>query len=227
MQLVERYRPTTISAFTGVDRPKRILSAFAAAPYSSAWLLHGPSGLGKTTMALALAETLGGQLHHIASRECNLDTVQRCVDACHYVPWSGRWHCVVVDEADQMSTAAQHAFLSVLDSTNPPPDSVFVFTSNSLAKLEERFISRCRPIEFSGADLDLVALLRSIWKAEAEGREGPDFEAIAMRAKTNVRAAIMDLEVELMIAPPAKKKLSAVELIARWEQRWKVNEVAA
>ena len=51
MQLVDKYRPTTIEAFAGVDRPKKILAAFTAKPYTSAWLLVGPSGTGKTTMA--------------------------------------------------------------------------------------------------------------------------------------------------------------------------------
>jgi predicted ATP-dependent serine protease len=67
MSLSEKYRPRTIAAFVGLDKPKRILSKLAANPYASAWLFAGPPGVGKTTMALALAETL----HHIvATMQC-------------------------------------------------------------------------------------------------------------------------------------------------------------
>lgn len=200
-QLVERHRPRTLDAFHGVARPKAILSAFAANPYSSAWLLAGPSGLGKTTMALALAESLGGQLHHIPSRQCNLETVEETVHHCHYIPWSGRWHVVIVDEADQMSKAAQHAFLSVLDSAAPPPDTIFIFTANSTAALEERFVSRCRLVEYTSDSVDIVALLKRIWESEGKGKQAPDFAALAKRASGNVRRAIMDLELELIAAP--------------------------
>jgi replication-associated recombination protein RarA len=47
--LTERYRPHSISAFVGLDKPKRICAALAAKPFESAWLFVGPSGTGKTT----------------------------------------------------------------------------------------------------------------------------------------------------------------------------------
>lgn len=202
MQLADKYRPPTIDSFKGLDRPKRILSNFAAAPYSSAWLLMGPSGLGKTTIAMALADQVGGQLHHIPSRQCDLATVEKTVDNCHYMPFlGGRFHVVLVDEADQMTRPAQLAFLSVLDSTAPPPDTIFVFTANSTDKLEGRFISRCKKIEFHPEEIDIRSLLVEIWDKESEGREAPDFDEIVGRAEGNVRTAINDLEIELIATP--------------------------
>jgi hypothetical protein len=64
MQLVEKYKPLTLKAFAGVDRPKAMLTAFVAKPYTSAWLLEGPSGLGKTTMAFAAATARGASQFH-------------------------------------------------------------------------------------------------------------------------------------------------------------------
>ena len=56
--LSEKYRPQTIAEFVGLEKPKKILGKFAAKPYASAWLFVGPSGVGKTSMALAwLART--------------------------------------------------------------------------------------------------------------------------------------------------------------------------
>jgi putative ATPase len=207
--LTEKYRPSTIDGFNGLARPKRILSALAAAPYSSAWLLVGPSGLGKTTMAMALAETIGGQMHHVPSRQCDLATVEKTVDDCHYAPFfGGRFHTVIVDEADQMTRPAQHAFLSVLDSTAPPPDTIFVFTANGTATLEERFVSRCRVVEFSDDEIDFEEILKYIWSQEAMDRPEPNYSALIKGSNGNVRRAIMDLELELITAAPPKTPTS-------------------
>jgi hypothetical protein len=87
--LTEKYRPHAISEFAGLEKPKRILSKFAANPYPSAWLFVGPPGLGKTSMALALAETLSAELHHIPSQQCLVANVEDVIRQCWYVPVSG------------------------------------------------------------------------------------------------------------------------------------------
>lgn len=132
---------------------------------------------------------------------------------------------VLVDEADQMSRAAQHAFLSKLDGTAPPPQTIFLFTANATELLEDRFLSRNRVVEFKRDDMrePLVDLLARIWKAEG-GPGEPDRELlnlIAETARDNVRDALMHLELELMApgtykapapAPtlPTSKAVSAV-----------------
>lgn len=212
MQLVDKYRPKTLAGFAGVDRPKAILSKFVAAPYSSAWLFVGPSGCGKTTMAMAMCESIGAQLHHIPSRSCDLATVERTVQSCHYVPMFGSgFHLVLIDEADQMSKPAQHSFLSVLDATNPPPNTIFVFTANETKGLEDRFVSRCRTLEFDADGIDMSKFLQAVFKAEAEEHGidpmkldvamWPKFGEIVKRAKGNVRKAMMDLEMDISLLP--------------------------
>lgn len=199
--LVEKYRPKTLDTFAGLTGPRAILSALAREPYESAWLLLGPSGLGKTCMALALAEQIGGQVHHIPSRKCDLETVDQVIHSCWYVPMNGGWHVLVVDEADQMTRAAQLAFLSKLDTTAAPPKTIFIFTANETSLLEKRFLSRCRIVNFSNdaALLEPVAaLLAKIWAAEAPGRAQPDFRAMIQEADFNVRSAIMTLEMEVL-----------------------------
>ncbi len=227
--LVEKYRPRTLDAFAGLAGPRAILGALAANPYPSAWLFLGPSGLGKTTMALALAEAIGGTVYHIASRQCDLATVDDVCHKCWYVPMTGRWNFVICDESDQMTRAAQLAFLSKLDTTAAPPNTIFMFTANETTLLEKRFLSRCRTVKFSNdaALLDpAIALLARIWAAEAPGRAEPDFQAMMCASEFNIRSAIMTLEMELLAGgsfvpfnPPIAVEKAAKPLAARSERR--------
>src|SRR5476649_570473 len=101
VSLAEKYRPKTIDASIGLDKPKNVMRKLAANPFPSAWLFVGPSGTGKTSMALALAEQIPAELHHIPSQECNLENIDRVRRICQYMPQTGkRVHLVLIDEAD-------------------------------------------------------------------------------------------------------------------------------
>lgn len=199
--LAERYRPRRLSDFVGLDKPKRVLAKFADAPFpNTSFLFVGPSGTGKTSMALALCEALHGELHHIPSQQCNVSNVEDIVRRCHYVPKHATFHVVLVDEADQMSKAAQLAFLSKLDSTAFPPATVFIFTCNATDGLEPRFLSRTMQLGFSSQGLaePTAELLSRIWQSEAGESETPNFLRIVREAKNNVRDAIQSLQIELL-----------------------------
>lgn len=201
--LTEKYRPRTFAEFVGLEKPKAIMGKLAANPFPSAWVFLGPSGTGKTTMALALAAAIPAELHHIPSQECNLENIERVRKTCQYVPMAGcKFHLVLVDEADQMSPAAQISLLSKLDATNFPPNTIFIFTCNATDRLEARFLSRCRVIEFSAYGISAAAanLLQRVWQSETTSEAKPDFGRIVKDSKNNVRESLMRLEIELMSA---------------------------
>ena len=201
--LAEKYRPRKIADFIGLEKQRKVLAAFAARPVSCAWLFLGPSGLGKSTIAMALAEELGAEVHKIPSQKCNVDAINDTVRQCWYAPHkAGGFHLVLADEADQMSNAAQLSLLSKLDSTDPAPQTIWIFTANDTSRLEKRFLSRCRVLEFSsyGMRSELAGLLARVWEAET-GRPGTiDFERIAKESTNNVRDALQTLEIELLAA---------------------------
>lgn len=204
MPLTEKYRPTRIGEFAGLDKVKRILGKFAANPRPMNFRFIGPSGTGKTTMALALASEIAAEVHHIPSQVCNLATLQRVCETCAYVPMAGRkWHVCLVDEADQMSNAAQLYLLSKLDSTGSLPNTIWIFTCNEEDRLEPRFLSRTLKVEFSsyGIASDATELLQRVWASEVGASEHvPNFARLVKEESNNIRGALMRLETEILAA---------------------------
>jgi replication factor C small subunit len=197
--LTEEYRPQTIAEFVGLEKQKRILANLVKQPRPCALLFKGTSGSGKTTMALAFAKALNADVWHIGSQECKVDRLQETVARCHYVPSAGlaAYHCVICDEADCMSDAAQKYLLSKLDSTGQIANTIWIFTCNSTDGLEERFLSRCIQLDFNsyGSGSDIADLLARIWKDKAGNAEAPNFKRMACG---NVRESLQRLETELL-----------------------------
>lgn len=199
LALDQKYKPATIGGFAGLGHAKALLGTLRDNPWPSSWLLTGDSGIGKTSMAFALGREMKAEIHHIESRACNVATVQEVISRCHYMPFGGGWHLIICDEADRMTDAAQVNWLSILDGTQMPPQTVVMFTSNSTARLESRFLSRCRVINFSARKniADSAVFLRTIWELESTAPP-PDFTALLERHGGNVRSSLNDLEMELV-----------------------------
>jgi replication-associated recombination protein RarA len=209
LPLSEKYRPHSMDEFVGLDKAKRVLSKFLASPFPTTFLFSGPSGTGKTSMGIVLGESLNAELHHIASQECNVANIDAVLAQCNRSPYRffgenagpANWHLVLVDEADRMSNAAQLKFLSALDATGFPPQTIFVFTCNATDGLEPRFLSRCMELRFSsqGMAQPTAELLAQVWSKEAgETAETPNFLRLVQDCKNNVRDAVNSLQVELL-----------------------------
>src|SRR5258708_33716370 len=80
--LAEKYRPSTIPEFIGLDKVKKILAAFAARPCVSAWVFVGPAGTGKTSMAQALNTAINGEFHHVPSQKCDTRAIADSTRQC-------------------------------------------------------------------------------------------------------------------------------------------------
>jgi replication-associated recombination protein RarA len=200
--LAEKYRPRKISGFAGLEKQRKILSNFIKNPYDSAWMFVGASGTGKTSLAMAVASELGSgaEVHHVGSQQCKLDTLENVVRMCSYVPLNGGFHVVICDEFDAASDAAQKYLLSKLDSSEPVPNTVWIFSANSIEHIETRFLSRCRVLEFStyGMSDAICEYLEGVWKAECPNETCPNLKRLVTETHSNVRESLMRLELEMM-----------------------------
>lgn len=198
--LTEAYKPQTLTEFCGLEKQRKILTNLAANPRPCALLFEGASGTGKTSMAYAFARAIGAEVKHIGSQEATVENVKEVVRMCHYVPLSGGWHVVIIDEVDRASSATQLYLLSKLDGTEPCPNTVFVFTANETESLQDRFLSRTiRLPKFNayGASESVRQLLSRIWRERAGDAPEPDYSRVPT---SNVREAIQWMELELLAA---------------------------
>src|SRR5262249_47609560 len=106
--LTDRHRPKRLTDIMGQPDVVFHLSRFVETPYAGAMLFEGPTGIGKTTAALALAAELGavefGGLFRICSGDQNGDAVADILHNLRFTPMLGSdWKVVIVDEADYMS----------------------------------------------------------------------------------------------------------------------------
>ena len=167
-------------------------------------------------MALAFAEQLPGTLHHISSAKADVAAMDALWDHVQFRPMRGRFHIIVLDEADEATERAQVQLLSRLDSAatlrpafgggvsqGAPPPIMWVFTSNGTGsehtdptcRFERRFLSRCVVVPFPRpADEELAAYLAAVHHAEGRNSltEG-DFLRMAS-VSDGLRDSLMKLE---------------------------------
>jgi hypothetical protein len=211
--LTEKYRPATFTQVLGQAAAVRAMTAFVAAPSNAVFLFHGKTGVGKSSLALALAAELGaldmGGLTIIKSGMGDGETVQASLDSLRYTPMLGSgWKVIIVDEADAMSPKAKQIWLSALEDL--PNKSVIVFTTNNVSRFDDRFLDRCRQIEFQ-ADAarhkgDAQALVLRVWTGETGSAAGaPRLSRLGLAldgdGNLSYRRVIRSLEPVLLARP--------------------------
>ncbi len=182
--LTEKYRPRTLGDIAGQPAAVSLLRAFAADPYSAAFILAGETGTGKTSAAWALAADLGcnidasppefGGIYSIPSGEHNADRLRELwPQLWTYALGSSRgWKVLIVNEVEQLNGVVEKLWLDKLEDL--PPSTAVIFTTNNLDSLPARFVDRCigGVIKFRSTADDLSEAARtlagSIWRAEKQ-----------------------------------------------------------
>lgn len=177
MSLPIKYRPQSLSQVHGQPLAVALLSSFVANPSSQAFVFSGPTGVGKTCAAHALALDLGccsefpelGGIYEVPSGKQDGAAVEGLLRSLSLRPMMGSgWKVAIVNEADYMTRQAEVIWLDALEAL--PSRTVIILTTNDVCKLTSRLMGRCELIRFSGDPADVEAplhdLLRHVWYAE-------------------------------------------------------------
>lgn len=170
------------------------LNCVQAGTVTRALLITGPTGLGKTTLALALSDSLGVDPQNIRQINCgDLRTLEDARDLINsslmFGPSRGAYRVLVLDECHQMVKNAQKAFLTPLEQLD---NKIIVIGCTSNPELlEAPFRGRFYQIALDDYSEDsLVDILMNL-------PEQPDPEKAVLAARAangNPRAAIAMIE---------------------------------
>jgi hypothetical protein len=182
--LPAKYRPQTLKQVRGQTEAVAALTAFVNATRppriaagSAVFLFYGPSGVGKTSAAWALAFDLGcdpddpymSGVNELPSGSQDGAAVEQLLRQLITRPLFGSgWKVVIVNEADRMTPQAETIWLDGLE--NLPPRTVVVFTTNDVSRLASRFVSRCECLPFHGSPAIVngafARFIRYVWRKE-------------------------------------------------------------
>lgn len=151
----------------------------AAAPGSQAmthaWLIVGPAGSGRSTLARAFAETLvgaGKNTPGVAAQVAAgshpdvtvlttdrvtiaIDEVRQLVSRSYFSPSTSPYRVIIIEDADRMTERTSNVLLKALE--EPPPQTVWVLCAPSANDVLPTIRSRCRVLTLSTPSAQQVA----------------------------------------------------------------------
>lgn len=146
----EKYRPKTVEECILPPRLKDLFQSQVDKGDIQNMILIGGAGTGKTTAARAICNQLGIDVLFInASESGGIDTIRNEIrsfaSTISFV--QGKVKCVILDEADYLSTAAQPALRALIEEF--AANCRFVLTANYANRIIDPLKSRCAVIDFS------------------------------------------------------------------------------
>ena len=165
----EKYRPSTIDECVLPAEQRSIFNEFVKRGEIPNMLLCGSSGVGKTTVAKALATQLGADFMFInASLESGIDVLRTKIQSfASTVSFSGGTKIVLLDEADYTNpTSFQPALRAFIEEFSA--NCRFIFTCNYKNRIISPLHSRCTVIEFKLQKEDKAKIASKFFKRVTE-----------------------------------------------------------
>ena len=203
--LYRKYRSKSLDEVVGQNHITDILlRAIKAGRISHAYLLTGPRGVGKTSVARILAHEINQLPYsddstHLdiieidAASNNGVEDVRDLREKVQIAPVSAAKKVYIIDEVHMLSKAAFNALLKTLE--EPPEHIVFILATTDVDKLPATIISRTQRYGFRAiSDKDAVKHLRHIADEEKIVIDDASLALIAQRGDGSFRDSISLLD---------------------------------
>ena len=191
LALYRKYRPIRFSDISGQDNIVKIIhNSIVNNKISHAYLLCGPRGTGKTTMAKLIARMVNCEnlidgepcgkcnsclninnnsnddiIEMDAASNNGVDEIREIRDKVNLVPSISKYKVYIIDEVHMLSTGAFNALLKTLE--EPPKHVIFILATTEEQKIPLTIASRCQKYNFTKLTVDnIVKRLKEIVMAE-------------------------------------------------------------
>ena len=211
--LYRKYRSTSLDTLVGQTHVTEVLKrAIAQGKVGHAYLLSGPRGVGKTSIARILAheiikaeykgEDLPLDIIEIDAASNNgVDDVRDLRDKVHVAPAKATHKVYIIDEVHMLSKPAFNALLKTLE--EPPEHVVFILATTNPEKLPDTIVSRTQQFRFRPISAtDIAAHLRTIATNESIAIDDDALLLVAERGRGSFRDSISLLEQLSTITEP-------------------------
>jgi DNA polymerase III subunit gamma/tau len=213
MSLYIKYRPSELAQVKGnldiVATLEGLLEDRSKSPHT--FLLHGPTGCGKTTIARIIADKLGckgADLKEVdAGQFRGIDTTRDIRNQSQYMAIESDCRVWILDECHKMTNDAQNGLLKILE--DPPEHVYFILCTTDPQKLLPTIKGRCSQFQVKPlTDKQMYSLLRKVARSEGEQLEENIYEIIIRDSLCHPRNALQILEQVLKVSPERRAEVA-------------------
>lgn len=203
--LYRKYRSKSLDELKGQSHVTTVLKkAIATNKVAHAYLLTGPRGTGKTSIARIIAHSINQFEYdepcaHIdiieidAASNRRIDEIRDLREKVVIAPSLGRYKVYIIDEVHMLTREAFNALLKTLE--EPPEHAVFILATTELHKVPETIVSRTQRFSLKPINTTtLIARLAEIATAEKLDFTPEALTLIAEHADGGFRDAISLLD---------------------------------
>lgn len=195
----------TLSEVIGQEQvTKPLMSALKAGKVGHAYLLVGPRGCGKTSVARILAHEVNGFKYELeddyvdiieidGASNRGIDNIRELREKVMIAPTSGKYKIYIIDEVHMLTKEAFNALLKTLE--EPPAHVIFIMATTDAYKVPVTITSRAQTYTFKLADVDTIfKFLQSVCEQEKIKITDDALMIVAKRGKGSFRDALSLLD---------------------------------